>query len=331
MPVCTIPQAIPAHQDRRENMSNRTRTGAAVIAVAAAAMFVRPATSVGRAEPDAHKLTCGPERTIGAAIKTLKPGDTLLVSGVCHENVTLGEEVAGVTLDGQGAASIDADQSANVITVTGRGITIRGFTISGGAQAVAVVDGGSAIIDGNTIQNAAMIGVAVFRNSTAEIINNTIQNNANAGIALQSNASARIGFLGPPGQRISAPNTIQNNGGHGIRVYRGSSAMIISNTIQNNASHGIIVDRNAQAEIFSCLITGNGGDAIRGMRNASLDLGSDVNGSTPQIDDDTNTGTNAGFAVRCTIGGSVDGRLGALIGILGPKSFTESCVDSVMP
>jgi hypothetical protein len=67
------------------------------------------------------------------------------------------------------------------------------------------------------------------------------------------------------------------------------------------------------------------------MRSASLDLGSDVNGATPQFDDDTNTGTNAGFAVRCITGGSVDGRVGLLTGALGSKSFMESCVDSVLP
>ena len=70
----------------------------------------------------------------------------------------------------------------------------------------------------------------------------------------------------------------------------------------------------AQAEIAACIITGNAGDGIRGMRNARLDIGTDATGSTPQFDDDTNTGTNAGFGVRCMIGGFVDGRLGSLTG-----------------
>ena len=312
-------------------MRSRAGTGITVFVLATAAAFSWPASHTGRAEPATHTLNCGPQRTIGDAIKTLKPGDTLLVSGACNEHVTLGEDVAGITLDGQGTASIDADASANAVTVTGRGITIRGFTITGGSQGVAVVDGGSAVIDNNTIQGAAMIGITVFRNSTAEIINNTIQNNSQAGIALQSNASARIGFVGPPSQRFSAPNVIQNNGMHGIRVYRGSSAQIFSNTIRNNASHGVIVDRNGQAEVFANVITGNGGDGVRAMRNADLDVGTDATGSTPQFDDDTNTGSNAGFGVRCSIGGAVDGRLGALTGTGGLTNFSEGCVNSLMP
>ena len=158
--------------------------------------------SMEQAQSGTHTLTCGPEKTIGQAIKTLKPGDTLLVSGTCNENLAMGQEVDRITLDGQGTATINGDSSANAVTVTGRGITIRGFVITGGApQAVGVTDGGSAVIDGNTIQYADRNGIAVFRNSSADIINNTIQNNPLAGIAIQSNSSARIGWRGPSQQQ----------------------------------------------------------------------------------------------------------------------------------
>jgi parallel beta-helix repeat protein len=294
-----------------------------------AAVFFSLSPSVGRAQSDKHTLTCGPEKTIGQAIKTLKPGDTLLVNGTCNENVDIGEEVHGITLDGQGSATINGDLSVNTVTVTGRGITIRGFTIIGGFQGIAVLDGGSALIDGNTIQHAAFNGITVFRNSTAQIINNTIQNNPSSGIQVQSSSSARVGFTGPPSARVSAPNTIQNNGAPGIQILRGSSAQIFTNTIQNNASHGISVDRNAQAEIAANNITGNLGDGIRGMRNAGVDLGTDATGATPQFEDDTNTGTNGGYGVRCTIDGFMDGRLGTLTGTLGGKTSGEGCTDSV--
>ena len=173
--------------------------GMCTINLVLAAAFLWPSPTAGRAEPNTHTLTCGPEKTIGQAIKTLKPGDTLLVSGTCNENVSLGQELERITLDGQGTATINGDSSAHAVSVTGRGITIRGFTITGGSpQAVSVTDGGSAVIDGNTIQYAARNGIAVFRNSSADIINNTIQNNPLAGIAIQSNSSARIGWVGLP-------------------------------------------------------------------------------------------------------------------------------------
>ena len=318
------------------NEQTRTATSTArqvtyPIALAVAAVFLG-LPSVGRAQSGTHTLTCGPDKTIGQAIKTLKPGDTLLVSGTCNENLAIGQEVQRITLDGQGTASINGDSSANTVAVTGRGITIRGFVITGGSpQAINVTDGGSAVIDGNTIQYAGRNGIAVFRNASADIINNTIQNNPLAGIAIQSNSSARIGWFGPPNNRVSAPNTIQNNGTQGVQVYRGSSAQIFTNTIQNNGSHGIFVDRNAQAEVAACIITGNVGDGIRGMRNAGVDIGTDATGATPNFDDDTNTGINAGYGVRCTIDGFVDGNLGSLTGTLGGTIFSEGCTNSVQP
>ena len=277
-----------------------------------------------------HTLTCGGERTLAKAIKSLKPGDTLLVSGDCHENLVIGQEVHRVTLDGQGTASLTGDSTATTLTILGTGITIRGFIISGGnPQAINVQDGGTAVIDGNTIQNADRNGIGVFRSSTADIVNNTIQDNGLAGITVQSSSSARIGWVGPPNNRVKAPNTIQGNGTQGIQVFRGSSAQIFANSILNNLSHGVFVERSAQAEIAGNLISGNGGDGIRGQKNSSVEIGTDDTGSTPAFDDDTNSGVNKQYGVRCMLGGFVDGVLGALTGGLGPKSVTEGCLDSL--
>lgn len=305
--------------------------GGALALAAVVLLSLKP--SAGQAQPGLHTVTCGPEKTIGQAIKTLKPGDTLLVSGTCHENLVLGAEVHRVTLDGQGSAIINGDSSASTVTVLGTGITIRGFVVNGGApQGIAITDGASAVIDGNTVQYADRNCITVFRNSSADILNNTIQYCGLAGIAVQNTSSARIGWYGPPNNRVSAPNTIQNNGMQGVQVYRGSSAQLYTNTIQNNGSHGVFVDRNSQAEVSACIISGNGGDGIRAMRNSGLDIGTDATGSTPQFDDNTNTGvSNTGFAVRCTIDGFADGVLGALTGAAGGKSFSEGCTDSITP
>ncbi len=40
--------------------------------------------------------------SLQAALEKAKPGDTLLVSGTCKENLVIYEEVARITLDGQG-------------------------------------------------------------------------------------------------------------------------------------------------------------------------------------------------------------------------------------
>jgi nitrous oxidase accessory protein NosD len=301
-------------------------------AIAVAGVFLWVASLAGQGQSGVHTLTCGPEKTIGQAIKMLKPGDTLLVNGVCNENVVIGEEVHRITLDGQGSAAINADSSASAVSITGTGIIIRGFVITGGApQGIAVTDGASAKIDSNTIQGADRNGITVFRNSSADIVSNTIQYSGLAGIAIQSTSSARIGWTGPPNNRVSLPNTIQNNGAQGIQVYRGSSAQIFTNTIQNNGSHGVFLDRNAQAEVAANTIAGNGGDGIRIQRNSGADIGTDATHTTPAFDDDTNLGANGGFGVFCTTDGFVDGRLGTFTGSSGAKSVVKGCFDNVLP
>jgi parallel beta-helix repeat protein len=281
-------------------------------------LFVWTAASAGRAETDQHTLTCDGHKTIGESLKGLKPGDTLVVSGSCNENVVIGEEVHGITLDGRGAASIQGDSRTSTITILGTGITIHGFTITGGAQGVGIQDGASAVVDGNTIQHAVMNGITVYRNSTALITNNTIQNNLSNGIIMQLSASARIGFTGPPTNRISMPNTIQNNGAQGIQVLAGSSAQIYFATIQNNAGSGVVVDRNSSVQIGFSAITGNVGDGVRAMRNSGIDL-------------ERNTGTNGGYGARCTVAGFMGGVLGTLTGTLGGKTSGDGCTDSLAP
>lgn len=289
--------------------------------LALVALCIWTNAAVGRAEPDndQHTVTCGPNKTIADAVKLLKPGDTLSVYGTCNENLALGEEVHRITLDGKGEATINGDSTSATITVTGTGITIHGFTITGGAQGIAVLDGASAEIDGNTIQGAVMNGITIFRTSTAHITNNIIQNNLANGINMQLSASARIGFTGPPTDRINLPNMIRNNAAQGIQVQGGSSAQIFSGTIRDNGGAGVLVDRNSFANILGSTITGNVADGIRVMRNSGVDV------------DQTNAGINGGFGVKCVIAGYAAGRLGVLTGAAGSKSVGSGCTDALTP
>ena len=92
---------------------------------------------VSMAEAATKKMSCSSSRSLNAATASLKPGDSLLVSGFCKENVIIGAEVSRIVLDGQGTATINgADGGANRIVVRGRGITISGFTMTGGSRGI---------------------------------------------------------------------------------------------------------------------------------------------------------------------------------------------------
>ena len=248
----------------------------------------------------------------------------------CNENVVVREEKSRITLDGQGTATINGPIATDhTITVRGSGITIKGFTITGGRNGVQVVRGGEALIDGNTIQNTGNNGVIVSQHSSARIINNTIQNNPGNGINVGENSSARIGILTTQ-DTVASPNTIQNNTDRGIIVNRSSSARIVGNIISNNTDDGIAVGRASHADISSNTINSNGGDGIFLNINSGVNLGSDTGDGIFDVPNST-TENNTGFGIRCVTGGAADGRQGTLNGTSGAASFAGNCINSLIP
>ena len=89
----------------------------------------------------------------------MKPGDTVVIRGICRENIVIQPEVQRIAIDGHGKATVHApDARQPAIQVLGREITIKGFTVTGGLFGVAVNRGASAVIDHNAIRNAAHSG-----------------------------------------------------------------------------------------------------------------------------------------------------------------------------
>jgi parallel beta-helix repeat protein len=276
------------------------------------------------------KLTCSAKDTIGNAVKKLKPGDTLSVTGTCNENLVIPEETVRVVLDGQGKATINGPDTSNpTIVINGRGITIKGFTVTGGRDGIVVSRGGQAVIGSNTIQGTGRFGVQVNQTSFAVIVNNTIQNNQGNGITLGGSSYAVIGFFTAL-DKTASPNTIQNNGQNGISVGRSSNARITGNMIRNNKLNGVLVTRASQADITSSTIDGNGMNGIDVSQNSSVQLGADK-GTGIFESPNTTTAGNGQFAIRCTVNSSADGRIGTLNGNNGTKDFDNSCVDSLEP
>src|SRR5262249_41669153 len=134
-------------------------------------------------------VNCNAGGKIQTALNAAANGDTILVTGVCNENVSVRDELARVTVDGQGTTILHSpDPAGSPFQVLGRNITIKRFTITGGRSGIAVLRGGSALIDGNTIQESVGSGIIVHQNGHARIVNNTIQNNANSGVTIQESS-----------------------------------------------------------------------------------------------------------------------------------------------
>jgi len=97
-------------------------------------------------------------------------------------------------------------------------VTDPGRTEARDARAgVAVLQGGTVLIDGNTIQESFGNGINIAQHSYARIVNNTIQLNPAAGIRVLENSFARIGFLDLE-TPVPMGNIIRNNGAAGGRA-----------------------------------------------------------------------------------------------------------------
>jgi len=280
---------------------------------------------VGWAQIDCDKEDAG---AIQRAVDKARTGDTLLVSGTCRENVLVPEGTNRITLNGGGNATVvGTDVTRNTISIRGQGITVVGFTVTGGRTGIDVVRGGTATIEGNTIEGTGQFGINVGSWAAANIVNNTIQNNPGHGIMVIGNSFAFIGFRAST-DTVASPNTIRNNGLHGIFVTLSSSARIAGNTISSNTRNGINIDRASQATISDNTIDSNGLHGVFVTENSGANLGSDTGSGL--FDAPNRTTMNNGLrGISCRVGGYANGRLGTLNGNSGPKEFGASCLDSL--
>lgn len=312
-----------------------------VVLVLAVAMNV-PKASAQSNQANEHATTkyvnCDNGDTIAGSLQFVRPGDTLVISGTCNENLLLSSPSGaynGLTLDGQGTATIAGpDPTLNVIEITGvSGFTIRGLTITGGNDGIAINTGSIVAIDSVVVQGAGRHGIHFQRGSTdGYVVNSTIQNNPGNGIVINENSYVRVGFTDGVGasQGDTGPCVIQNNGGYGIRIQRGASARIYTNTISHNANNGINIESASYAEVATNVIDGNGKNGISVSENSTLHLGN-PSGTKNEDQPNTTNAPNGQFGLSASWGSYVSGRMGTLTGTSGASTITHDSNSNITP
>jgi parallel beta-helix repeat protein len=303
-------------------------------AAAISLVMVRVQVAEGRAalhvncDENSTSDVTGAPGPLQRAIERSRPGHAIQVSGTCHENVTIPLGKDGITLDGGGTAAITGpDVTQPTVLVRAKDITIRGFTITGGLAGIAVTQGGTGLIDGNTVLNTGGYGVSVSQLSSAVIVNNTLQNNFQAGIGVAETSFAFIGFV-TFSDTVASPNFITGNRAQGIAVFRGSYARIVGNDISNNGANGVNVRESSSAQISDNTVNANGVNGILTAQGSGVLLGADT-GNTIFTRPNTTTINNGAFGIRCQVAAHADGRLGSLNGNSGPENYIEGCVPSL--
>ena len=227
------------------------------------------------------------------AINAAHPGDTILVSGTCPENVTIPLGKNLITLDGGGVAAIAGpDSTQPTVLVRAKDITIKAFAIAGGF-------GGIAFTQGGTGQHRRQYRPRYWqlrgRRQSAQRGSHREQyhlQRSSAGIGVAETSYAYIGFVTPT-DTVASPNVITGNR-QGIAVFRGSYARIVGNDISQNGANGVNVRESSSAQISDNTINGNGVNGTFVAQNSGVLLGADTGNSdlhTTEHDDDQQRGS----------------------------------------
>ena len=145
------------------------------------------------AAPNVRNVDC-PRQSLGDAVAKADPGDTLRVTGICHERVVITTD--RLTIDGQGTAVIDGggsgggEFSAAILIDGARGITVRGFTVHNSSNGILGQSNAAFKVQNTRVQDNALEGIFVLDASNAEISDCTISHNGDAGVWILNNSVA---------------------------------------------------------------------------------------------------------------------------------------------
>ena len=240
---------------------------------------------------ETHMVDCSAGDTIKAAMDQAQPGDRIMISGTCNENVVVNKD--GITLTGEGQDSTIIDGSngdaAGVIIKGHQNVTVKGLTVQNGLNGIKIVESAAAWLEDVTVQGSrgkeghdSSQGILVSASASA-VLTGTIVANDNAGhgiLVLNSSSAFVVGNFVIEGVTLPQASLQANsNGEFGIHVLTSSAFHVLSGdsvptTIQaNNNSNGIGVWNSASAQFgggASIEANDNGGFGIEVGLNSSL-------------------------------------------------------------
>src|SRR5262245_50383308 len=268
-----------------KEVAMKTLDGRGALKIAAMCLVLLVAvlgiTSSAPAVPNVKGVDCDKGHTIADALKRADPGDTLRISGVCRERLSITTD--GITLDGQGSAVVDGGgggpvEFTGVVTVSGaRSVTIKGITVQRGpGEGILGLRGATFTVEDVTVQDNASTGIVVGDGSRADLTDVTAQRNLGGldvftgsvailrgTITLQANTSVGAAINGLSVLEIRGAHVRANdNGGVGIVAGSGQLAMFgfaasagSTLTASGNGFAGIVLAGSQLTAFPRCKIT----------------------------------------------------------------------------
>ena len=245
-------------------------------------VYVSPTGSVLNA--DTSCLTAK-YKLINVAMLAVASGGTVTVCpGTYTEDAVA---LKPLTLQGQGAAIIDATAKLNGVSVLASDVTVRDLTVKNATgNGIAVLGNRARILD-NTSDNNGDTGISFNGSSSSRAIGNTTQYNTAGGINLEDDAGATSGIT------VVGNNASDNPGGCGIIMASHTGDGVFGNVIRDNEADGNGTDPASSGSgilmatqvpggaVYNNLVDGNfvSGNGLAGVTVHGHLAGLDLNGN----------------------------------------------------
>ncbi len=198
-----------------------------------------------------------PKDSIQKEVDKAKKPTTIIIKGVCDEDVTIKKN--DITLEGDGGTV-----NGTITIRTARWVVIRNLTVTGSGAGVVGTENAAFTVEDSTISFNDTAGIDVEDGAHATIRNNEIKNNGQAALP----DSGRGVLVNDGGNANISNNTIEDNRSDGVGVFNGAFARVEGNTIQRN---GNAVRFDAGIQVARARVRGNG-NVIRNNGYAGVEV-----------------------------------------------------------
>jgi Right handed beta helix region len=201
--------------------------------------------------------------------------NTITVFGSCKENLVI-QSMDRLTLIAKNGASI-TDPSSGALAVVdiedSQRVTLKGFTINGGAQGILCSTASLCYLTGNTIEGPGGFGINVIKGSRAFLESNVIED------------WGRGAFIDSGAQVFSSNDVFQSNASSGIVVL---SAAYFESLNSNFLNNGVGIDVGVATATFNGgTVSGNSGDGMKLLGGAAATFaGPTITGNLSGLDID---------------------------------------------
>jgi len=233
-------------------------------------------------------VDCNRGQTLSQVLATVRPGDTIRVSGTCNETITISTD--GLTLIGEEGATIDADGAdEDVVTIDGaRDVSLTNFTIQNGSEGILAINDATFELDEVTVQDNSSHAIELVR-ATANVTNITSQRNGRVGLivarnsvanvtnaTLQQNLSGLVVFSNST-VRLFGTNLLNENATQGLSVGLGGVLFSIGSELQanDNGAEGVFVLQTGKIQLIggSLEASRNQAEGLNLQQHATVILG----------------------------------------------------------